>query len=364
MISKVQHILLFPFALIYGLVIRIRNYLFDTGIIKATFFNMPVITIGNITVGGTGKTPHVEYLIRMLKKEYNIAVLSRGYKRKTRSFNIVETGSDVNTSGDEPLQIKQKHSDITVAVDRNRVNGVNEILSHEPGTDIIILDDAYQHRYIEPGLSILLIDYNRLITSDYLLPAGRLREHRSSVKRADIVLITKSPTGLSAIDMRLIYKKIPLRPVQHLYFTGMSYEEPAYIFNGEKQAPVMNRISEELNNVLLITGIAEPGPLIRYLSEYELNITHLRYPDHHLYTSRDYKNITDSYLSLPEGRRCIITTEKDAIRLRDGISEQDSPDERLFYLRINVEFLNNDADEFNKLILNYVRKNKRNNRLP
>ncbi len=360
---KLQHILLFPFALVYGLVIRIRNYLFDSGIIKATFFNMPVITVGNITVGGTGKTPHVEYLVRMLKKEYNIAVLSRGYKRKTRSFNIVETASDVNTTGDEPLQIKLKHNDITVAVDRNRVNGLREILSHEPGTDIIILDDAYQHRYIEPGLSILLIDYNRLIINDYLLPAGRLREHRSSVKRADIVLITKSPPGLSAIDMRLIYKKIPLRPVQHLFFTGLSYDEPAYIFKGKKQAPDMKQISEELNNVLLITGIAEPAPLIRYLSEYKLNITHLKYPDHHLYKNSDYKNITDSYRSLPAGKRCIITTEKDAIRLREGIRKQDFPDERFFYLRINIEFLNNDADEFNKFILNYVRKNKRNNRL-
>ncbi|MDZ7738810.1 MAG: tetraacyldisaccharide 4'-kinase [Bacteroidales bacterium] len=232
-----------------------------------------------------------------------------------------------------------------------------------PGTDIIILDDAYQHRYIEPGLSILLIDYNRLITSDYLLPAGRLREHRSSVKRADIVLITKSPPGISAIDMRLIYKKLPLRPEQHLFFTGLSYEEPAYIFNDQKQAPDMKRISEELNNVLLITGIAEPGPLLQYLSAYKLDITHLKYPDHHLYRLQDYKNITDTYLSLPEGRRCIITTEKDAIRLREGICEKDFPDERLFYLRINVEFLNNDADEFNKFILNYVRKNKRNNSL-
>ncbi len=361
--SKVQHILLFPFALAYGLVIRIRNYLFDTGIIKATFFNMPVITVGNITVGGTGKTPHVEYLVRLLKKEYNLAVLSRGYKRKTRSFNIVETGSDVNTSGDEPLQVKLKHSDITVAVDRNRVNGVRGILSYKPGTDIIILDDAYQHRYIEPGLSILLIDYNRLITNDCLLPAGRLREHRSSAKRADIVLITKSPPGLSAIDMRLIYKKLPLRPEQHLFFTGLSYDGPAYIFNNKKQAPGMTHISEELNNVLLITGIAEPGSLIKYLSGYKLDITHLKYPDHHLYKSRDYKNISDSYLSLPEGRRCIITTEKDAIRLREGICEQDFPDNMLFYLRINIEFLNNDADEFNKFILNYVRKNKRNNRL-
>lgn len=361
---SIRQILLFPFALAYGLIIRIRNYLFDTGIIKATFFNMPVITVGNITVGGTGKTPHVEYLVSMLKKEYNIAVLSRGYKRKTRSFNIVQAGSDVKTAGDEPLQIKIKHSDITVAVDRDRVNGVREILSYEPGTDIIILDDAYQHRYIDPGLSILLIDYNRLITGDYLLPAGRLREHRSSVKRADIVLITKSPPDLSAIDMRLIYKKLPLRPVQHLFFTGLSYEEPAYIFNTGKQAPDMNRISEELNNVLLITGIAEPDPLLQYLSGYKLNITHLRYPDHHLYNSGDHKNIRSAYLSMPEDRRCIITTEKDAIRLRDDLSEQDFPDHRLFYLRINIMFLNNDAGEFNKYILNYVRKNKRNNRLP
>jgi len=357
---KLQKILLFPLALIYGLVIKIRNCLFDTGILKSIHFDLPVITVGNLTVGGTGKTPHVEYLIKLLKDEYNIAVLSRGYKRKTRNFNIVETISGVDTTGDEPLQIKCKHPDITVAVDRDRVHGVHEILSRKPRTDIILLDDAYQHRYIEAGFSILLIDYNRLIIDDYLLPAGRLREHRSSVKRADIILITKSPPDLSSINMRLIFKKIPLSPLQHLFYTSLSYDQPLRIFNQHKPGISMGQIRDKLRNVLLVTGIAEPAPLINYLSEYNLAITHYKYPDHHHYSNKDCRKIKDKYLALPAGERCLITTEKDAIRLRERINEKDFPDDKLFYLRINVVFLNNDAGEFNKFILDYVRQNRRN----
>lgn len=357
---KLQKILLFPPALIYGLIIKIRNCLFDTGILKSTSFNLPVITVGNITVGGTGKTPHVEYLVNLLKEKYNIAVLSRGYKRKTRHFNIVETDSDVNTSGDEPLQIKCKYPDITVAVDRDRVNGINEIRNRKPGTDTIILDDAFQHRYIRAGLNILLIDYNRGITDDYLLPAGRLREHRSSVNRADIVLITKSPKDLTDTDMSLLYNKMSLSPLQHLYFTSMSYQQPLSIISQVKPDITMGHIRNELRNVLLVTGIAEPVPLIEYLTEQDLKVTPLIYPDHHHYNNRDIRKIIDKYHTLPAGERCMITTEKDAIRLRENKSIKYFPDDRLFYVRINVFFPNNDAAEFNKYILNYVRKNRGN----
>ncbi|HCC70358.1 MAG TPA: tetraacyldisaccharide 4'-kinase [Bacteroidales bacterium] len=357
---KLQQILLFPFALIYGFIIRIRNFLFDTGIIKSSSFDLPVISVGNITVGGTGKTPHTEYLVNLLKKDYNVAVLSRGYKRKTRDFNIVEADSDVYTSGDEPLQIKYKHPELTVAVDRNRVHGINEILTRKPHSDIILLDDAFQHRYIEAGLSILLIDYNRLITDDYLLPAGRLREHRSSIKRADIVLITKSPPDLSPINMKDTSKKIPLSDVQYLFYTCIDYDMPKNIFEPSKPGPGMDQVSEGMKNVLLVTGIADPLPLINYLRKYDLEITHLKYPDHHNYTDKDCSRIISRYNSLPLNERCLITTEKDAIRLRDKLSEKDFSDNSLFYISIKVVFLNNNASEFNKYILNYVGKNTRN----
>ncbi len=291
----------------------------------------------------------------------DIAVLSRGYKRKTKNFLIVQSTDDVSTSGDEPLQIKLKHPDITVAVDRSRVNGINQILLRNPATDVIILDDAYQHRYIEAGLSILLINYNRLISHDYLLPAGRLREHRSSVKRADIVIITKSPHDLTPDSVKNISGKIGLKPVQRLYFTGLTYDQPINIFDKEKPGITIDQIRDELGNVLLVTGIAEPEPIISYLRENMLQVTPLVYPDHHRYTYEDYMHIREEYCNLPEGKRCLITTEKDAIRIREIMNENDFPDNRLFYLRINVVFLNNEAgDEFNKYILDYVRENRRN----
>ncbi len=363
MSSKTQKILLFPLALVYGTVIRIRNYLFDTGIIKSTYFRFPVISIGNLTVGGTGKTPHTEYLIRLLKDEYKIAVLSRGYKRKTKDFKIVEQLSDVSTAGDEPLQIKRKFKEIIVVVDRDRVNGVREIMKRFPDTDIVLLDDAFQHRYIDPGFSILLIDFNRLITDDLLLPAGRLREHRSSVKRANIVLITKSPPGLSAIDMRIIFKKLPLLQNQHLFYTSLTYDDPVPVFGDSKGGISMERLEKESSNILLITGIAEPEPLVKYLGKYNLNICHLKYQDHHAYSKADCKKIREKYLTLPENERCLITTEKDFIRLKGNITEEDFPDKRIYYIRINVRFLNDHEGEFNKFIMNYVKKNRRNGKI-
>ncbi len=358
-----QKILLFPFSLLYGFVISIRNRLFDKNILNSTRFDIPVITVGNITVGGTGKTPHIEYIVELLKDDFNIAVLSRGYMRKTRDFNIVNADSEVRTSGDEPLQIKRKYQNITVAVDRNRVNGVKRILAHEPGTNVILLDDAYQHRYIKAGVNILLIDYNRPIIKDYLLPAGSLREPRSSISRADVVLVTKSPDDLQADDMQDFLKKIYLPPDQYAFFTGLSYDEPVNIFTKEKQGAKMDQLAHSLRNVLLVTGIADPSTLLSYLNGYNLNIKHLKYPDHHRYNKKDYRHIIEQYLSLPTRERCLITTEKDAIRLGEIMREEDFPDNNIFYLMINVIFLGDGEIKFNKFILDYVRKNRRNGSL-
>ncbi|MDT8401599.1 MAG: tetraacyldisaccharide 4'-kinase [Bacteroidales bacterium] len=361
--GKLQKILLFPFSILYGSVTGIRNWLFDNGILKSTGFDIPVISVGNITVGGTGKTPHVEYLVRLLKDNYKLAVLSRGYKRKTRDFNIVKVDSPVSSSGDEALQVKCKFPGIMVAVDRKRVHGVKEILRHDPGINMIILDDAYQHRYIKAGLSILLIDYKRPISKDCLLPAGRLREAGSSVKRADIVLVTKSPARQGPGEMKEAIKEIPLSSAQQVFFTGLSYDEPVNIFTGEHTGIKMEQIAYSLQNLLLVSGIADPGPLVSYLNGYNVNIQHLKYPDHHPYNEEDGRLIREKYLSLPAGKRCLITTEKDALRLREILGEEDFPDDKLFYLRINVVLGDEDRSKFDKLILDYAGKNRRNGSL-
>ncbi|MGM0666380.1 MAG: tetraacyldisaccharide 4'-kinase [Bacteroidota bacterium] len=362
--SKLQKILLFPFSLFYGLVIWMRNMLFDKGVLKSTSFELPVISVGNITVGGTGKTPHIEYLVQLLKGDCKIAVLSRGYMRKTRNFQIVTPENSVRRAGDEPLQVKRKYPDITVAVDTDRVHGVKEILTLDPATDAILLDDAYQHRYIRAGLSILLIDYNRPVYKDCLLPAGRLREHRSAVKRADIVLLTKSPPGLGQEDIKPVLNRLHLLPGQNFFLTGLAYDEPRNIFTGEKGGITMDRLAGSLGNVLLITGIADPSSLLAYLNTYKLRVKHLRFPDHHPYSNRDYEYIIQQYLSLPEGERCMLTTEKDAIRLNEIMREEDFADDRLFYLGINIIFPDKkEESEFNKLIKDYVKKNRRNGSL-
>ncbi|MEE4213604.1 MAG: tetraacyldisaccharide 4'-kinase [Bacteroidales bacterium] len=361
---KLQKILLFPFTLFYGPVIWIRNMLFDKDLLKSTSFELPVISVGNITVGGTGKTPHIEYLVQLLKDNYSLAVLSRGYMRKTRDFQIVTPENSVRTAGDEALQVKRKYPDITVAVDTDRVHGVKEILGLDPDTDVILLDDAYQHRYIRAGLSILLIDYNRPVYKDCLLPAGRLREHPSSVKRADIVLLTKSPTGLGHEDINQVLKKLNLMSGQHAFITGLSYDEPRNIFTGEKEGITMDHLAGSMVNVLLVTGIADPSALLAYLDTFKLCVKHLRFPDHHPYSKRDYEYIKQQYLSLPERERCMLTTEKDAIRLNEIMREEDFADDRLFYLGIKIIFPDKQEEsEFNKLIKDYVKKNRRNGSL-
>jgi tetraacyldisaccharide 4'-kinase len=361
---KLQKILLFPFSLLYGLVIRIRNVLFDTGVLRSTSFNLPVIAVGNITVGGTGKTPHVEYLIQLLKDDHKIAVLSRGYMRKTGDFRIVTPQSNVKTAGDEPLQVKRKYPGIMVAVDTDRVNGVKEILKNDPSTGLVLLDDAYQHRYIRAGLSILLIDSNRPVYNDCLLPAGRLREHLSSVTRADIILLTKSPHRLEHEDMEAFKKKLHLSPGQHFFHTGLSYDEPRNIFNGERGGITMEGLAGTVKNVLLITGIADPTALLDYITSYKLSIKHLRYPDHHPYNRHDYEYIKQEYLFLPEGERCLLTTEKDAIRLGEIMKEEDFTGEKLFYLGIKITFTDKqEENKFNILIKDYVKNYRRNGSL-
>ena len=354
-----RSILLYPFSLLYGAITAIRNFLYNTGIIPSTEFRTPVICIGNITVGGTGKTPHTEYLVRLLGKHFRVATLSRGYKRETRDFRIASPSSTVREIGDEPLQICRKFPEILVAVDRNRVKGVRKILETNPAIQVILLDDAYQHRRIKPGFSILLTDYERLIIKDNMLPYGNLRESASNMDRANIILVTKSPADLSPIDRRIIVKEMNKEPGQNLYFTTVSYEEPlpVFPFSEDKRNPVtFNDIKE--SGIVLLTGIANPLPLKEHLLKYAGEIVHLSYPDHHNFRDNDIEMVLKAFDELKTPSKFIFTTEKDAVRLREFTNIAEPLRSAFYYVPIGIDFLNDDREEFDNLILDYVRTNK------
>jgi tetraacyldisaccharide 4'-kinase len=359
-----RNILLYPVSLIYGMVTSIRNFLYNTGIFPSKEFQLPVICVGNITVGGTGKTPHTEYIAGLLRENFNVATLSRGYKRKTRDFRIASSSSLVSEIGDEPLQIFRKYSDVMVAVDRNRVHGVKKILEEDPETDVIILDDGFQHRKITPGFSVLLSDFERLIVSDHMIPYGNLRESKDNIRRADIILITKSPENISPIDRRLIVKEVDKAPYQNLYFTTFRYKDPLPVFdNADGSKICFDTLQPDGYGVLLITGIANPKPLKDYLHKTAAEIIHLSFPDHYNFKMKDIAAIVSAYESLKSPVKYLITTEKDAVRLREFTNIAEPVRSAFFYIPVEIFFLNEDKENFDNLIIDYVRKNKRNNRL-
>ena len=358
-----KNILLYPFSLLYGLITVIRNFLYDTGILPSVEFPFPVICIGNITVGGTGKTPHTEYIAGLLRKNYKTATLSRGYKRKTHDFRIASSSDRVRDIGDEPLQIFRNFPDVLVTVDRNRVHGVKRILEECPETEVIILDDGFQHRRIAPGFSILLSDFERLIVRDHMLPYGNLRESKGNMWRADIILITKSPENISPIQRRLIVKEIDKSPYQNLYFTSFRYKLPVAVFEN-CHAGTQPDVSECTGcGIVLITGIANPQPLKEYLQKSYNEIIHLSFPDHHNFNDKDLFSISSAYNNLKSATRYLFTTEKDAVRLREFINIAEPIRSAFFYIPVGIHVLNEDKDEFDNLIIDYVRKNHRNNRV-
>ena len=358
-IQNIWKVVLIPFSWLYGLVIWIRNSLYDHGLFKSATFQIPLISVGNITVGGTGKTPHVEYLAALLRDEFHVATLSRGYKRKTRDFRIVATESRVDEVGDEPLQIKMRYPEITVAVDRKRVNGVDRLMKETPPVEVILLDDAYQHRAIKPGLSILLMDYARPIDKDYLLPAGRLREPASRRSRANIILVTKSPERIKPIELREYVNRLGLALNQHLFFTTMRYGDLTPVYP-ETSARDALWFKKKVGGVLIVTGIANPRPLRQYARSIHTKLHELNFPDHHQFTRKDMDKIYRSYQEMKSTHQeiLVLTTEKDAMRLREHKPEQDLRD-ALYAIPIHVHFLNDDKDEFDRQILSYVNSNKR-----
>ncbi len=348
---------LLPLSWLYGLGVKARNQLFELGVLKSRSFKTPVISVGNITVGGAGKTPHVEYLIRLLKDQHKVAVLSRGYKRKSKGFVRADKDTPMRMIGDEPFQMKQKFPDITVAVDRDRCHGIDELTdsNDKEAADVILLDDAFQHRYVKPGINILLVDYHRLIIYDKLMPAGRLREPKDGKSRADIVIITKCPADLKPIDYRVITKAMNLFPYQELFFSTIDYCPLKQLFGGE-ELPL-----EQLNDkhVLLLTGIASPKQMQEDLTAMGAKINALSYADHHQFHKKDIRRINEVFASMAEPKM-IVTTEKDAVRLEDVEGLSDEVRKSIYKLPIKVSFMLDQEEEFNHKITGYVRKNSRN----
>ena len=353
---------LLPLSWCYGLGVRFRNMLFDMGVLKSQAFSVPIISVGNITVGGTGKTPHVEFLLNQLLGLGKVAVLSRGYKRSTRGFVLADSTSTARTIGDEPFQVKRKFPNAIVAVDSDRVRGINQLLQTDPDIDVILLDDAFQHRYVKPGINILLVDYHRLIIYDRLLPAGRMREPLNGKNRADIVIVTKCPKELKPMDYRVITKAMDLYPYQHLFFTTFNYAPLKPLFPQEAKGtngacPTLDALSG--HNILLLTGIASPRQMKEDLEQLTPHITSLSFPDHHRFRQKDVNSINSTFEALPQPR-CIITTEKDAARLAEVEGLSDEVRRNIFALPVHVNFMLEQESTFNENILGYVRKNSRN----
>ncbi|MDQ6529704.1 tetraacyldisaccharide 4'-kinase [Flavobacterium sp. LHD-85] len=328
--------ILFPFAILYGFITSIRNFLFDKGILKSTSFDLPVIAVGNLSVGGTGKTPQIEYLIRLLSDKYKVATLSRGYKRKSEGFVLADENSNAEILGDEPFQFYQKFPNAMVAVDANRTNGIQQLLSQNEKPEIILLDDAYQHRKVKAGFYILLTSYGDLYSDDFMLPTGNLREGRSGAERANIVVVTKCPKILTEEEQTEIRLKLKLKSGQQVFFTFINYDIFIY---GKNEKITIGEIKSE--SKLLLAGIAKPKPFFDYLKNESDEC--LTFPDHHHFSDVDLVSIRNK----ANGRK-IITTEKDYVRLKDSELV-----DQLYYLPIKSSFINHQQD-FDATILEYV----------
>ena len=353
------HSSLLPLSFLYGMGVRFRNMLFDTGILESRSFPIPVISVGNITVGGAGKTPHVEYLIRLLCETKRVSVLSRGYKRRTKGYLLASSSSTSLELGDEPYQMYLKYGrQVHVAVSANRCEGIERLCSdpETKDTDVILLDDAFQHRYVKPGVNILLVDYHRLIVYDKLLPAGRLREPKDGKRRADIVIVTKCPPDLRPMDFRVITKALNLYPYQKLFFTTIEYGDLIPLFSNSRSLALSEITSDY--EVLVLSGIASPQHLLCDIQKHTENVIPMTFRDHHIFTPKDIARINNTFNSL-SSKRIIITTEKDAARLvgLDGLS--DDVRNHIYALPIKTTFLLEQQEQFDEFILSYVLKNSK-----
>ena len=354
---------LLPLSWLYGLGVKFRNMLFDMNILKSKSYVVPIISVGNITVGGTGKTPHVEYLIQLLKDRFYVAMLSRGYKRKSRGYVLATTETPMKMIGDEPYQIKQKYPNVTVAVDAKRTRGIEHLIHDDETkkTDVILLDDAFQHRYVKPGINILLVDYHRSIIFDKLIPAGRLREPLKGKDRADIVIVTKCPKDLKPMEFRVLTKQMNLYPYQQLFFTTLDYGRMKRVFSDHTKGSDIPVNLEDLSDyhVLLLTGIASPKQIYYDVKPHAKDVKTLAYGDHHVFTQRDIHHINQTYANM-SSPKVIITTEKDMVRLETTEGLSNEVRSNLLVLPVRISFMLEGETVFNENIIGYVQKNSRN----
>ncbi len=342
-------LLLAPFSLLYGLGVSLRNFFYSQGILKSIEFNIPVISIGNLSVGGSGKSPHIEYLVRFLSEYLPVATLSRGYGRKTRGYLEVLTDMKAADTGDEPLQFKRKFPELVVTVGESRSLAIPRLLMHHPEVKAILLDDAFQHRSVKPGLNILLTTHDLPFTRDYLLPSGRLREWRSAFERADVIVVSKCPQGLSLEAANQLREEINPLPRQQLFFSTYTYGNPYYIFNPGYTIDLRSDWS-----VLLICAIAGTDYLMRYLDGVALETSILEYEDHHLFSNYDISSLKQSFDKLDAPRKIILTTEKDAMRLemhREFIVKHQLP---VFVLPARVSFLFDEGVTFEERVKDFL----------
>ncbi len=339
--------LLFPFSLIYGAAVWMRNRLFDKNILKSSGFNFPIICVGNLAAGGTGKTPMTEYLLRLLKKDFKTATLSRGYKRKTTGFAIANEQTTALEIGDEPMQFHQKFPDVVVAVGEERLVAIPQLLHERPETEVIILDDAFQHRQVQAGLNILLTDYSDLYTRDLMLPAGNLRDVRSSSARADIIVVTKCPAAITKEEKRKIIDEIDPTDQQQVFFTTIVYGKPYHLFDRQEL-----ELAQDFA-VLLVCGIANPAPLKTYLTDTVHTYDLLRYADHHIFHTNDLRDIKQQFEKLKAGKKIVLTTEKDAVRLEKFVAElRDFP---IYVIPVEHAFLFAEEDAFRSRINAFIK---------
>jgi tetraacyldisaccharide 4'-kinase len=343
---KPIRILLFPISLVYGAIIITRNWLYNANVLGSTSFNFPVICVGNLSAGGTGKSPMVESLIRHLKKDWKVAVLSRGYKRKTKGFVIATETSTALEIGDEPFLFHSKFPDITVSVGEQRLVAIPQLLHEAPDTELILLDDAYQHRSVKAGMNILLTDYNNLFTRDWFLPTGDLRDQKASYKRADVLVVTKCMPDLPLNEAQEIKNELRLLPHQRVFFSCIRYGTPYHLGNRSEY-----QLDDKLE-ILLVTGIADPRPLKKYIQDNSAVYYEMIYRDHYVFTIDDWKDILRRFNSIPAERKIILTTEKDAARLlKFQHMMEDVP---IYVLPIQMKFLFGEADSFFEIITTFI----------
>lgn len=351
-----------PISFLYEIGVRFRNQLFDWGVLTSQQYSIPIICIGNLSAGGTGKTPHTEFLIQFLSEKYRVAVISRGYKRKSSGYILATQQSTSYDIGDEPFQIKKKFPKIIVAVDANRTRAINNLIEmpETERAEVILLDDAFQHRYVTPSFSILLTDYNRRFYFDRLLPSGRLREPKCGCRRANVLIITKCNPDLKPIGYRVLESEAELLAYQKLFFTGIKYGKMIPVFANNKSEP---RMLTEINNneeILLVSGIASPLLFIEEVKKHTSKITVLSFSDHHMFKKGDLKKIKDTFNKLASVEKLILVTEKDAARLLDNKDIPEELKEKLYYLPIEIDFRLNKEEIFKNIIIDHVDSFKRN----